>query len=122
MNRDDREFVFDRAIHDDSLVADVIELVSRKWTRVIIEHLLYHDAMRYNELSDEIDGISDKMLSESLQHLEEYHLVRREVIDDRPVKVEYSLTDAGRELETVMAAVADWTQLYVEQVDSDGDG
>ena len=118
MSRERRDFVFDAAIQNDSLVAEVIELVSRKWTRVIIEHLLYRDTMRYGELSNEIEGISDKMLSESLQNLEEYHLVRREVIDDRPVKVEYSLTEAGEELETVMAAVADWTQLYVEWMKS----
>ncbi|AUV82257.1 transcriptional regulator [Salinigranum rubrum] len=114
----DREFVFDPAIHGDSVVAEVIELISRKWTRVIIEHLLFHDSMRYSELSEEIDGISDKMLSESLQNLEACHLVDRRVVDDRPVRVEYSLTEPGRELKHVMDAVADWTERYAEAVET----
>jgi DNA-binding HxlR family transcriptional regulator len=118
MSREEREFVFDPATAgEQSPVADVIELTSRKWTRSIIERLLADEQLRYNELSAEIDGISDKVLSESLEALEEYGLVRREVIDDRPVKVEYSLTEAGAALETVIDAVADWTEIYLEQLE-----
>jgi DNA-binding HxlR family transcriptional regulator len=51
--------------------------------------------------------------------LEKFQLVDREVIDDRPVKVEYSLTEAGAGLEPVIDAVADWIDLYLEQVDDD---
>lgn len=120
MDRDEREFVFDPARDEgDSPVAAVIELTSRKWTRTIIEHLLVHDSLRYNELGAEIDGISDKVLSETLEDLEEHQLVRREVIDDRPVKVEYSLTEAGAALEPVMDAVVQWTDTYLEAVEDD---
>jgi DNA-binding HxlR family transcriptional regulator len=120
MTEDDRDFTFDPLTDArDSQVAEVIDLTSRKWTRPIIEHLLAHGSMRYNELSEEIDGISDKVLSESLENLEKFQLVDREVIDDRPVKVEYSLTEAGAGLEPVIDAVADWIDLYLEQVDDD---
>lgn len=115
MARSDRQFVFDPA-RTESPVADVIELNSRKWTRTVIERLLAHDSLRYNELRREIDGISDKMLSETLEDLQAHGLVRREVIDDRPVKVEYSLTPAGAALEAVIDAVADWTDTYLEEV------
>jgi DNA-binding HxlR family transcriptional regulator len=50
--------------------------------------------------------------------MEEQHLVRREVIEDRPVSVEYSLTDPGAELGTVMDAVADWAESYADYLDS----
>jgi DNA-binding HxlR family transcriptional regulator len=117
MSLDQRQYVFDPAAHDeDDPVAAVVELTSRKWTRPIVEHLLEHGSLRYSELAAEIDGISDKMLSESLQDLEEYHLVEREVIETRPVKVEYSLTETGAALEEVVDAVAEWTALYAERV------
>jgi DNA-binding HxlR family transcriptional regulator len=119
MVRSDRQFVFDPA-RAESPVADVIELNSRKWTRTVIERLLAHDSLRYNELRQEIDGISDKMLSETLEELQAHGLVRREVIDDRPVKVEYSLTPAGAALEEVIDAVADWTDTYLEEVRDGG--
>jgi DNA-binding HxlR family transcriptional regulator len=120
MGRDDREFLFDPSAGDEaSPLADVIGVVSRKWTRTIIERLIANESLRYNELRAEIDGISDKVLSDSLKDLEEYELVSRDVIDDRPVKVEYSLTPAGAALEDVMDAVADWTEIYLEQIDED---
>jgi DNA-binding HxlR family transcriptional regulator len=106
-----RRFVFDPATHDDE-VSDVIELNSRKWTRTIVERLLVNGSLRYSELSAEIDGISDKVLSESLDDLEEFGLVERNVIDDRPVRVEYSLTEAGEAMEQVIDAVAEWIDVY----------
>ena len=120
MSRDEREFIFDPSEgSNDALVSEVIELTSRKWTRTIIERLLAHERLRYSELKDDIDGISDKVLSESLEAMETHHLVRREVVDDRPVRVEYSLTEAGAGLETVIDAVADWTVLYRQQVEDE---
>jgi DNA-binding HxlR family transcriptional regulator len=121
MSLNQREYVFDPTVdEEEDTVAAVVELTSRKWTRPIVEHLLAGGSMRYSELSAEIDGISDKMLSESLQDLEEYQLVKREVIETRPVKVEYSLTETGAALEEVIEAVADWTELYAERVDEPG--
>jgi DNA-binding HxlR family transcriptional regulator len=112
----DDDYIFDPPdAADDRQVAEVIELTSRKWSRSIVERLLANGSMRYSELSKAIDGISDKVLSESLEDLEEYGLVERTVIDDKPVKVEYSLTEAGEGLEAVMDAVADWADTYVEE-------
>ena len=118
MPTDDREFLF-HPDETDSPTADVIELTSRKWTRAIVEQLLAEGPMRYNELADAVDGISDKMLSESLEAMEEHGLVERTVIDDRPVKVEYSLTEAGAALEDVMDAVADWIEVYLDAVEDE---
>lgn len=120
MTYDDREFMFDPPSDgEDSPVTGVLELTRRKWTRSIIEHLIASESLRFNELREEIDGISDKVLSESLKELEEYDLVCRNVVDDRPVKVEYSLTEAGAALEQVMDAVADWVPVYRNQIEDD---
>jgi DNA-binding HxlR family transcriptional regulator len=114
----DPEYVFRPNAAEESSVAAVIRLNSRKWSRAIIERLLVNGDLRYSELNDEIDGISDKVLSESLEELQRYGLVERRVIDDRPVKVEYSLTAAGAAMDDVIDAVADWTDTYVEEVDA----
>jgi DNA-binding HxlR family transcriptional regulator len=116
MSLNERDFVFDPSGDGDDPVTDVIELTSRKWTRAIVEQLLAGDRLRYSELADRIDGISDKVLSESLRDLEDHGLVRREVIETRPVKVEYSLTETGAALEEVIDAVAEWTELYADRV------
>ena len=116
MSLNEREFVFDPSGDSDDPVTEVIELTSRKWTRAIVEQLLAGGRLRYSELADRINGISDKVLSESLRDLEDHGLVCREVIETRPVKVEYSLTDTGAALEEVMDAVAEWTELYADRV------
>jgi DNA-binding HxlR family transcriptional regulator len=117
MARKRRQYVFDPAADRESAVADVIELNSRKWTRTIVERLLVNGSLRYSELKGEIDGISDKVLSESLEALEEFDLIRREVVADRPVRVEYSLTTAGAALEDVIDAVDEWTDTYRDETD-----
>lgn len=118
MDSDDQEFIFDPTLEEKgTALSDVLELTRRKWTRTILERLLAEQGLRYNELGDRIDGISDKVLSESLEALEEHHLVRREVVDDRPVKVEYSLTEAGEALESVFEAVDEWTDIYLEHLE-----
>jgi DNA-binding HxlR family transcriptional regulator len=61
------------------------------------------------------------VLSESLEELERHDLVRREVIEDRPIRVEYSLTPAGAALEDVIDAVAEWTETYREETGGDAD-
>jgi DNA-binding HxlR family transcriptional regulator len=123
MSLNQHEFVFRPTRTEEDPVASVIELTSRKWTRTIVEHLLAGGSLRYSELADRIDGISDKVLSDSLQDLEDHGLVHREVVDDRPIRVEYSLTETGAALESVVDAVGEWTELYAEQVvDGEGDG
>ncbi len=119
MTRDDYEYVFKPALDDEDSPASVaIEFLSRKWTRTIIEVLLDEESLRYNELKDELDGISDKALSDALEGLEAMHLINRDVADDRPVKVEYSLTNVGQSLETIIEDFVMWKHEYLEYVDS----
>lgn len=123
MPQNDREYVFKPALNEDDSPASIaIEFLSRKWTRTIVEVLLDKENLRYNELKDELDGISDKALSEALEGLEKMQLVDREVVDDRPVKVEYSLTEAGKSLETIIKDFIAWKHEYVEYIGSIEDG
>lgn len=62
----------------------------------------------FNELKRDLEEISEKVLSECLSDLTDWGLVEREVIGDRPVRVSYSATPAGRDLQPVLAAMADW--------------
>ena len=89
-------------------VTTTMSLIGKKWHPVIIHRLLQHDALGFNELKREVDGISSKVLSDSLDDLEENGFVDRTVVSDKPVRVEYSLTELGRSLEPVIMAMRDW--------------
>lgn len=88
-----------------------IELIGRRWTGAII-YLLLKSRCRYAELRDAIPDITDRMLSERLQELEQEGVVERNVIPETPVRVEYSLTKKGRALAGVIDAVGEWAHKW----------
>lgn len=89
-------------------------IVGKKWHPRIVAALLESGPLGFSELKTRLEGISDKVLSESLDDLEERGLVDRAVIDDKPVRVEYSLTEWGERLRPVVAAMTEWGERYVE--------
>src|SRR5438309_7742037 len=90
-----------------------IELIGRRWTGAIIS-LLLQSRCRFATLRDAIPDITDRMLSERLQELEQEGIVERTVVPDMPVRVEYALTKKGRALASAIDAIADWAHKWVE--------
>lgn len=84
------------------------QLIGKKWHPVIIDRLLREGPLGFNSLKDEVDGVSSKVLSESLDNLQENNLVNREIVSEKPVRVKYSLTDEGESLEPVIDAMIEW--------------
>ena len=89
------------------------ELIGRRWTGAII-FVLLGSSCRFAELRDAIPDITDRMLSERLQELEQEGVVDRTVVPDTPVRVEYGLTRKGRALATAIEAITDWAQKWIE--------
>ncbi|MBX0324692.1 helix-turn-helix transcriptional regulator [Halomicroarcula sp. F13] len=96
-------------------------LIGKKWHPVIVHRLLESGPSGFNELKENVDGISSKVLSDSLEDLQEKGLVDREVVNEQPFRVNYSLTDRGASLEPVISAMAQWGQENLREPDSDDD-
>lgn len=92
---------------------EAIELVGRRWTGAII-FLLLRSRCRFATLRDAIPDITDRMLSERLQELEQKGIVARTVIPETPVRVEYGLTKKGRALASALDAIGDWAHKWIE--------
>jgi DNA-binding HxlR family transcriptional regulator len=88
------------------------ELIGRRWTGAIL-FVLLQKTCRFAEIRDAIPGITDRMLSERLQELEEEGLVDRRVVPDTPVRVEYSVTKKGKALSEAIGSIAKWAEKYV---------
>jgi len=101
-------------------VTTTASLICKKWHPVIVHRLLEHGPSGFNELKDDVDGISSKVLSSSLDDLEEKQLVDREIISKKPIRVQYSLTDHGRSLEPVIFAMRDWGLEHLTEPDEAG--
>ena len=90
------------------------ELIGRRWTGAII-FVLLKSRCRFATLRDAIPDITDRMLSERLQELEQEGIVERTVVPETPVRVEYSLTKKGRALASAIDAIAEWAQKWIDQ-------
>lgn len=89
-----------------------IELIGGRWTGPIVQILMGGPA-RFAELRAAIPNISDRMLSERLHELEQEGIVLRAVIPDTPVRVEYALSQKGRELQASLEAVSRWAERWI---------
>jgi DNA-binding HxlR family transcriptional regulator len=90
------------------------ELIGRRWTGAII-FVLLGSPCRFAALRDAIPDITDRMLSERLQELEQEGVVERTVVPETPVRVEYALSKKGRALRPSIDAIADWSHTWVKR-------
>lgn len=84
-----------------------MEIIGKKWMGSILR-VLMHGTHRYNEILLAIPGISDRLLTERLRDLEAEGLVVRHIASTSPVRVEYELTEAGRELNLAVRVISIW--------------
>ena len=106
--------------HRDNITCPVEAALSRiggKWKGLIILRLLER-TWRFNELMRSLPGCTQRMLTNQLRDLEEDKIVHREIFPQVPPRVEYSLTEIGRDLEPMVRAMCDWGQRHVEGVDA----
>ena len=88
-----------------------IELIGKRWTGAIVVALT-EGPMRYAELGKAVPGLSDRLLSQRLRELEVEGLVEREVEAGTPVRVTYSLTEAGQQLDPVLSELKSWARRW----------
>lgn len=89
-------------------IACAADVLARKWHPVLVFRLLEDGPTGFADLESSIDGLSDTVLAESLTDLQERGIVDRRIVSDRPLRVEYALTDRGASLEPVIAAMDAW--------------
>jgi DNA-binding HxlR family transcriptional regulator len=92
-------------------------ILGKKWHPVIIHRLLQSGPLGFNDLKKSVDGISSKVLSDSLESLGEHGLVDRTIVSEKPFRVEYSLTERGRSLESVIDEMRAWGTTHLEPTD-----
>ena len=87
----------------------IIDIISKKWTLLIINALGNHGKLRFNKLMETLNGISPKTLSDTLKGLQTEGLIIREPFAEIPPRVEYSLTKDGTELRKSIIPLLKWT-------------
>jgi len=93
----------------------VLDRVADKWA-VLVLGLLIEGPIRFNRLRRAVEGISQKMLSQTLKSLERDGLVSRKAFATVPVTVEYAITPLGQTLATTLDALRVWAETHMEEV------
>lgn len=92
-------------------VATTVALIGSKWKLLIIRNLLVRP-WRFNELKKDLDGISQKVLTDSLRSMEADGLITRTVFPEVPPRVEYALSDLGQSLKPILDSMVEWGNAY----------
>src|SRR3954453_19065215 len=87
---------------------ETVELVGKRWSGAIVYVLLKGGTMRFSQIANAVPDLSDRLLSERLKELEARGIVERRVQDGAPIKVEYELTERGRDLRDALAELKAW--------------
>ena len=97
------------------LYHEAIELIGRRWTGAIVSVLIHRATLRFGEIAQSVPELSDRLLSERMKELEARGVVIRRVRPGRPVRVEYELTEMGRELAPAVHELERWARRWLAQ-------
>lgn len=95
-------------------VATTVQMIGSKWKLLIMRNLLQRP-WRFNELKKDLEGISQKVLTDSLRSMESDGIITRTVYPEVPPRVEYALSELGESMRPIMDAMEVWGRAYKEQ-------
>src|SRR5512142_2523294 len=93
---------------------EAVELVGRRWTGAILR-VLMDGPLRFSEIAQAVPELSDRLLSERMKELEARGIVERTVLSGPPLRVEYSLSQMGRELEPALGELERWAKRWLRR-------
>jgi DNA-binding HxlR family transcriptional regulator len=93
------------------LYARLMNLLSRRWMGHVLR-VLMSGPHRFNQILAAVPGLSDPLLTQRLREMEAKGIVERRVVPESPVRVEYELTEAGRDLERAVRDLSDWASRW----------
>jgi DNA-binding HxlR family transcriptional regulator len=88
----------------------IINIIAKKWAILIISIIGHHEKIRFNDIQQRLDGISPKTLADVLKDLQKENLIHRESFSEIPPRVEYSLTEDGKQLCEAVLPLIQWAE------------
>ena len=96
-------------------VATTVQLIGSKWKLLILRNLRMRP-WRFNELRRDLEGVSQKVLTDSLRAMEDDGIITRTVYPEVPPRVEYALSPLGESMGPILDAMAKWGEEYKKQL------
>jgi DNA-binding HxlR family transcriptional regulator len=103
-----------------AILVEMVNVLGKKWHPVLIYHLSRADELQFSDLRSRVPDITNKMLSDGLNTLEREGLVDRRIVESKPVRVRYSLTERGEAMVDVVEAMLRWGRRHFNDGDAAG--
>jgi DNA-binding HxlR family transcriptional regulator len=97
-------------------VQDAMDALNGKWKISIISSICCYGRRRFSDIVNDVEGISNRMLSKELKELEINELIKRTVLDTQPVTVQYELTEHGDTLHAIINTLSDWGVVHRKKI------
>lgn len=97
-------------------VQDSMYVLNGKWKISIISSICCYGKRRFSDILNDVEGISNRMLSKELKELEINRLVKRTVLDTQPITVQYELTEHGKTLQTIISNLTEWGKVHRKKI------
>ena len=91
------------------------KIIGKKWTVLIVREML-RGTNQFNRFLENIEGITPKVLTERLRELQKLGIVKRRIVSEYPIRVEYEMTDLGKEFEPVLLAAASFSMRNLPKI------
>ncbi|MFC0513393.1 winged helix-turn-helix transcriptional regulator [Mucilaginibacter angelicae] len=97
-------------------VQDAMDALNGKWKIAIISSICCYGKRRFSDILNDVEGVSNRMLSKELKELEINQLVKRTVLATQPITVEYELTEHGNTLQSIISELSDWGIVHRKKI------
>src|SRR3712207_6688688 len=96
-------------------IEETFKIIGKKWTVLIVREML-RGTKQFNRFLESIEGITPKVLTERLRELQKLGIVKRRIVSEYPIRVEYEMTDLGKEFEPVLLAAASFSMRNLPKI------
>jgi DNA-binding HxlR family transcriptional regulator len=96
-------------------IETTFKIIGKKWAVLILREM-FRGTKQFNRFIENIYGITPKVLTERLRELEKFGIIKRRIVSEYPIKVEYELTDLGKGFEPVLLAAGSFSMRYMPEV------
>jgi DNA-binding HxlR family transcriptional regulator len=109
------EIIYNRPELKSCPIETTFKIIGKKWTVLIIREM-FRGTTQFNRFLENIDGVTPKVLTQRLRELEKLGIIKRRIVSEYPIRVEYGLTDLGKAFEPVLLAAGSFSMRYMPEI------
>jgi DNA-binding HxlR family transcriptional regulator len=109
------EIIYNRPELKSCPIETTFKIIGKKWTVLIIREM-FRGTIQFNRFLENIDGITPKVLTQRLRELEKLGIIKRRIVSEYPIRVEYGLTDLGKAFEPMLLAAGSFSMRYMPEI------